>query len=252
MLSRQRQSLIMEYIAAHKSVQVSKLRQEFDISISTLRRDLITLEQKGQIARVHGGAVLLDHHNELPIRIQALQQSEEKKRIGEAAAKLVEDGDTILITGGTTTDAMLPFLAPKKNLTVITNSISCAYNLSQLPHIAVVMLGGWLRHAGYSVHGPLTENSLKEFHPNKVFHGIFGICVDTGLTGTNLQEVQTDRYLISIAPTLIILADHTKFCRYGPVRLAPIEAVSKVITDRKAPADEISALRGKEIEVILV
>jgi DeoR/GlpR family transcriptional regulator of sugar metabolism len=147
---------------------------------------------------------------------------------------------------------MLPFLAPKKNLTVITNSISCAYNLSQLPHIAVVMLGGWLRHAGYSVHGPLTENSLKEFHPNKVFHGIFGICVDTGLTGTNLQEVQTDRYLISIAPKLIILADHTKFCRYGPVRLAPIEAVSKVITDRKAPADEISALRGKEIEVILV
>ena len=243
MLSRQRQQLIMDYIAAHKSAQVTKLREEFDISISTLRRDLIELEQKGQIARVHGGAVLLDHQNELPIRLQAFQQTEEKKRIGEAAAMLVDDGDTILITGGTTTDAMLPFLAPKENLTVITNSISCAYNLTQFPHIALVMLGGWLRHAGYSVHGPLTESGLKEFHPNKVFHGIFGICVSSGLTGTNLQEVQTDRYLISFAPELIILADYTKFCRKGPVRLATIEMVSKVITDLKAPPDEVAALR---------
>ena len=252
MLSRERQRLIMDYITAHKSAQVTKLREEFDISISTLRRDLIELEQKGQIARVHGGAVLLDHQNELPIRLQALQQTEEKKRIGEAAAMLVEDGDTILITGGTTTDAMLPFLAPKENLTVITNSISCAYNLTQFPHIALVMLGGWLRHAGYSVHGPLTESGLKEFHPNKVFHGIFGICVSTGLTGTNLQEVQTDRYLISFAPELIILADHTKLCRKGPVRLATIEMVSKVITDLKAPPDEVAALRETGIEVTLV
>jgi DeoR/GlpR family transcriptional regulator of sugar metabolism len=242
----------MDYILAHKSVQVTRLRDEFNISISTLRRDLIDLEKRGQIGRVHGGAVLVDHQSELPIRLQALQQVEEKKRIGEAAAKLVNDSDTILITGGTTTDAMLPFLAPKENLTVITNSISCAYNLTQFPHIAVVMLGGWLRHAGYSVHGPLTESGLTEFHPNKVFHGIFGICAHTGLTGTNLQEVQTDRYLISISPELIILADHTKLCRNGTVRLAAIESVARVITDIKAPLDEVADLRKRGVAVILV
>ncbi len=235
----------------HKSAQVTKLCDEFDISVSTLRRDLIELEYRGQIAWVHGGAVLLDQQNEIPIRLQALQQSDEKKRIGEAAAKLVDHGDTIMITGGTTTDAMLPFLAPKENLTVITNSISCAYNLTQFPHIALVMLGGWLRHAGYSVHGPLTESSLNEFHPNKVFHGIFGICASTGLSGTNLQEVQTDQYLIAVAPKLIILADHTKFCRNGPVRLATIDAVSSVVTDEKAPEQEILALREKGVEVII-
>ena len=251
MLSTQRQRLIMDYITAHRSVQAAKLREEFDVSISTLRRDLMALERSGQIARVHGGVVLLDHQNELPIRLQALQQAEEKKRIGEAAAKLAEDGDTILITGGTTTDAMLPFLASRENLTVITNSISCAYTLTQFPHISVIMLGGWLRHAGYSVHGPLTESGLKEFHPTKVFHGIFGICAQTGLTGTNLQEVQTDRFLISIASDLIILADHTKLCRTGTVRLAPIEAVSKLITDQKAPQDEVEVLKARGIEVII-
>jgi DeoR/GlpR family transcriptional regulator of sugar metabolism len=252
MLSKERQRLILDYITAQKSVQVHRLRDEFNISTSTLRRDLIELERSGQIARVHGGAVLLDHQNELPIRMQALQQAEEKKRIGEAAALLVDDGDTILITGGTTTDAMLPFLAPKEGLTVITNSISCAYTLTQFPHIDVVMLGGWLRHAGYSVHGPLTESGLTEFHPTKVFHGIFGICVQTGLTGINLQEVQTDRHLISIAPELIILADHTKFCRKGTIRLATIAVVSKVISDLKAPQDEVRALQEKGIEVTRV
>jgi DeoR/GlpR family transcriptional regulator of sugar metabolism len=113
------------------------------------------------------------------------------------------------------------------------------------------MLGGWLLHAEHSVHGPLTENSLQDLHPQKLFHGIYGICAETGLSGSDLQEVQTDRYLISAIPELIILADHTKFCRVGPVRLAPIEAVSKVVTDVKALKQEVAALRETGIEVIL-
>lgn len=251
MLTRRRQQLLLDYIAAHKSAQVTQLCKEFDISISTVRRDLIELEKRGLIARVHGGAVLIDRHNELPIRQRSVHQAEEKKRIGEAAARLVENEDTILITGGTTTEAMLPFLAAKENLTVITNAINNAYHLTQYPNIAVVMLGGWLRHAEFSVHGPLTESGLKELHPRKVFHGIFGICSDTGLTGSDLQEVQTDRFLITIAPQLIILADHTKFCRSGPVRLAPIQAVSTIISDHKAPETQVAALRNLGINVIL-
>jgi DeoR/GlpR family transcriptional regulator of sugar metabolism len=114
------------------------------------------------------------------------------------------------------------------------------------------MLGGWLRHAEFSVHGPLTESGLRELQPQKVFHGVFGICAETGLTGADLQEVQTDRFLIAIAPRLIILADHTKFCRSGPVRLAQIQAVSTVISDQEAPPSEVDALRGLGIDVILV
>jgi len=251
MLTRRRQEHLLEYISAHKSAQVTQLCEAFDISISTVRRDLIELEKRGLIVRVHGGAVLIERHNELPIRQRSIQQAEEKKRIGEAAARLVEDNDTILITGGTTTEAMLPFLATRGNLTVITNSIRNAYHLTQYPNIAVVMLGGWLRHAEFSVHGPLTESGLQELHPQKVFHGIFGICAETGLTGADLQEVQTDRFLISIAAQLIILADHTKFCRSGPVRLAPIQAVSTVISDQEAPEAEVAALRALGVEVIL-
>jgi DeoR/GlpR family transcriptional regulator of sugar metabolism len=252
MLGKQRQQLLLDYITSHKSAQVSHLSQEFAISISTLRRDLIELEQKGLITRVHGGAILKEKHNELPILQRSFQQAKEKRRIGEAAARLVEDNDTIMITGGTTTEAMLPFLVSKTNLTIITNSINCAYHLTQYPEFAVVMLGGWLRHAEFSVHGPLTERGLDDLHPQKLFHGIFGICPETGLTEFDLQEVQTDRYLISVIPELIILADHTKFCRTGPVRLAPIEAVSTVVTDTKAPEDDVTTLIEQGIQVILV
>jgi len=252
LLTKRRQQLLLDYINAHKSALVTALCEEFDISISTARRDLIELEQRGLISRVHGGAVSIEKSNELPILQRSVYQAEEKKRIGAAAAKLVADDETILITSGTTTEAMLPFLVKKNNLTIITNAINNAYHLSHYPDISVVMLGGWLRHAEFSVHGHLTENGLQELHPQKLFHGCFGICADTGLTGSDIQEVQTDRFLISATPNLIILADHTKFCRSGPVRLASTEAVSKLITDLKAPQDEVEALRGRGIEITLV
>lgn len=251
MLTRQRQDLLLDYISQHKSAQVTRLSDVFNASISTIRRDLIKLEQRGRITRVHGGAVLVEKEDEAPILQRAAQQAEEKKRIGEAAARLVEDNDTILITGGSTTEAMLPFLASKNNLTVITNSISNAYHLTQYPHIAVIILGGWLRHAEYTVHGPLTESGIHDFHPQKFFHGIFGLCASIGLVGSDIQEVQTDRFLISAVPQLIILADHTKFCRPGPVRLAPIEVVTTIVTDTKAPQGEVLAIREKGVQVIL-
>jgi DeoR/GlpR family transcriptional regulator of sugar metabolism len=251
MLTKQRQKLLLDYITAHKSAAVTTLCEEFGISISTVRRDLIELEQSGVISRVHGGAVLTQNNNELPILQRSVYQSEEKKRIGAAAAKLVDDNDTIMITGGTTIEAMLPFLGTKNNLTVITNSISNAFHLSQYPDIAVVMLGGWLRHAEFTVHGPITESSLKELQPQKMFHGIFGICPDTGLTGADLQEVQTDRFLISSIPKLVILADHTKFCRSGPVRVASFDVVDTVVTDTQAPEEDVRVIRERGVEVIL-
>jgi DeoR/GlpR family transcriptional regulator of sugar metabolism len=251
MLTKRRQQLLFDYITAHKSAQITRLCDEFDISISTVRRDLIELEQRGLITRVHGGAVLVEKDNELPILQRSVHQAEEKQRIGAAAANLVADNETIMITSGTTTEAMLPFLAKKNNLTVITNAINNAYHLARYPEIAVIVLGGWLRHAEFSVHGHLVESGLKELQPQKLFHGIFGICPAAGLTGSDLQEVQSDRFLIATIPQLIILADHTKFCRSGPVRLAPITAVSTVVTDDQAPAEDVRSLREQGVEVIL-
>jgi DeoR/GlpR family transcriptional regulator of sugar metabolism len=250
MLSPERQNRILDHIRAHRSVQVSELSTTFNVSLSTVRRDLEQLEENGFIQRVHGGAVLVEDTAELPILLRASQQAQYKQRIAGAAAKLVEDGDTILVTGGTTTTAMVPFLAGKADLTVITNSLNCAHKLARYPSVAVVVLGGWLRHAELSLLGHLIEYALQELRPGKTFHSVFGINPEDGLTGTDLQEVRTDRCLIAAAPQLIILADHTKFNQTGPVVLAPVTAASVVVTDTESPAADVQALRDLGVEVI--
>lgn len=250
MLSVQRHQRILEYVTARKSVTVGELSDALSISPSTLRRDVQQLDDRGLLRRVHGGVVSLDDHLEPPMVRRAMENVEYKRRIGEAAARLVDDGDTIIITGGTTTEAMIPFLAPRSDLTVITNALNIVTRLLEHTHIAVVVLGGWLHHGESYLLGHLTEQSLQDLHAAKTFQGIHGLDAEHGLTGTSLQAIQTDRSIISRARELIIVADHSKFGRVGPVRMAPMEAVSVVVTDDEAPADMVQALRGQGVTVI--
>jgi DeoR/GlpR family transcriptional regulator of sugar metabolism len=227
------------------------LARLLDVSPSTVRRDLESLESDDLVQRVRGGAVANRDGVELSILDRVSQQAAAKRRIGAAAAHLVGDGDTVLITGGTTTAAIVPFLTARAELTVITNSVSCVQQLARYPDITVVVLGGWLRHSELSLLGHFAECALRELRPNKVFHGIYGLSARDGLTGVDFQEVTTDRTLIASAPELVVVADHTKFGRRGVIQLAPIAAVTVVVTDVGAPASEVLALRDQGIEVIV-
>ena len=250
MLSLQRQNRILELIKKKKSAQVTELSDQFGVSVSTVRRDLSEMEERGLVQRVHGGAVLVETESEFPLSLRANVYADEKARIGEAAAKLVQDGDTIIITSGTTTESILPFLADKQNLTVVTNVVSIAYKLSQFPHIAVVVLGGWLRHSEFSLLGHLTIESVRDLRANKIFHGTFGINAAHGLTGTNMQDVETDRHLINAAGQLIVLADSSKFAQLGTIRIVPTERISVLLTDTNAPIQEIASIREQGILVV--
>jgi len=252
MLSQQRQKLILDYLKTHKSAQVQQLSDILGISLSTVRRDLSDMEVVGSVRRVHGGAMLMQEVPESPILQRTDEYIEEKQRIGQAAAGMVNDGETIIITGGTTAEMMIPYLADKSNLTVVTNALNIAWKLAQYTHINVVVLGGYLRHSEYTLLGHLTIEALKDIHVSKIFHGIYGLNSESGLSGTYIQEVQTDREIISAAEQLVIMADSSKFGRTGAVRLVPIELVSTLISDTGAPQDEIAILREKGITVVLV
>ncbi len=236
----------------HQSVQVNELSEMFDVSLATVRRDLKQIEEQGSIRRVHGGAVYIGDQTEPPALQRKSTYPAIKKRIGEAAAALVRDSETIIITSGTTTEAMVPYLATKTNLTVITNAINVAAELTRHPEINVIVLGGWLRHSEFSLLGHLTEQALQDLRPDKIFHGTFGINVEDGLTGSYMQEAQTDRAMIKAAGELIVLADHSKFAQVGSVRLASIEAVTTVVTDCQTPRADRAALEERGINVICV
>jgi DeoR/GlpR family transcriptional regulator of sugar metabolism len=245
-----RKQEILGILNKQKTAQVNQLSELLQVSLATIRRDLNGLESEGLVERVHGGVVITSDQTEQPILQRNQQQATSKRRIGEAAARLVNDGDTIILTSGTTVEAMVPFLVAKTNLTVITNAVNVAYRLTGYPQISVIVLGGWLRHTEFSLLGHFTEQALQDLRADTIFHGIYGIHPEYGLTSTDVQEVQTDRQIFHGGQKLVILADHTKFFQTGRIRLAPVEIASMVVTDMETPEVSILALRARGVQVI--
>lgn len=243
LLGPKRQRELLNYIRAYGTGSVTEMAKILGVSASTVRRDLNELQERGLVERIHGGAAPLTDDVE-PLRpLREVAFSDEKRRIGQAAASHIADHSTVLILGGTTTEAMLPFLGAVRGLTVLTNSLMVVNRLAQYSDIALIVLGGLLRRQEMSLLGHLTIAGLDEFGIDQVFSGAFGIDPEIGVTGTNLSETQTDRSLASSARELIMLADHSKLTQRGPARLVPTTAVSTLITDDGADADVLHRFR---------
>jgi DeoR/GlpR family transcriptional regulator of sugar metabolism len=248
-LGPQRQRELLNFIRSYGTGSVNEMARLLGVSASTVRRDLNELQDRGLIERVHGGAAQVGDDVE-PLRpLREIAFADEKRRIGETAAKLISDNSTVLITGGTTTEAMLPYLGSVRGLTVLTNSLPIVNRLSQFAEIGIVVLGGLLRRQEMSLLGHLTIAGLDEFGIDQVFTGAFGIDPEIGLTGTNLGETQTDRSLASSARQLILLADHSKLEQRGPARLAPTSAITRLVTDSGADPEILERFRAAGVTV---
>lgn len=249
LLGPKRQRELLNFVRAYGTGSVNELARLLGVSTSTVRRDLNELQERGLLERVHGGAAPVSDDVE-PIRpLREVAYADEKRRIGQAAAAHVADHSTILVLGGTTTEAMLPFLGTIRGLTVLTNSLMVVNRLSQYSDIDLVVLGGLLRRQEMSLLGHLTIAGLDEFGIDQVFSGAFGIDPEIGVTGTNLSETQTDRSLASSARELIMLADHSKLTQRGPARLVPTSAITTLITDDEADPGVIERFRSAGVNV---
>ncbi|MGQ9494129.1 MAG: DeoR/GlpR family DNA-binding transcription regulator [Anaerolineae bacterium] len=252
MLNTERKQAIRLLIRERGRATVAELSKHFGVSPATVRRDLDALEDEGVILRAHGGAVVAERALPEPPIIQRMKENEEeKKRIGKAAAELIQDGETIFLGSGTTTFEVARNLTGKKNLTVITNALNIVNLLAEQPDITVVVAGGLLRHSELSMIGFITEQALKELRANKVIMGMRAISVHDGLTSDYLPEIMTDRAIMRSAPEVILVADHSKLEKVSTVLVAPITAVHKIVTDAAAPAEVVAELQALGIEVIL-
>ncbi|MBI4758102.1 MAG: DeoR/GlpR transcriptional regulator [Chloroflexi bacterium] len=253
MLPLERQRRIEAFLKSNHEARVTQLSKMLGISLATVRRDLAEMEEVGVIRRVHGGAVLADQKIsvEPPVLQREPLNREYKRRIGQVAAGLVADGDIIIISSGTTTLELARCLGSKQNVTVITNALNIAYALSLFPELAVVVLGGYLRHSEFSLLGHLTEQALQGLYAVKLFIGAFALDSTYGLSGDYLSEVHTDQVLIAAASQVIVLADHTKLGQKHLVQVAPITAIHTLITDSDAPPEQIAAFKAAGLEVLL-
>lgn len=248
----ERQQLVLAYIEERQRVAVADIRDRFAVSEVTARRDLESLESQGLIRRVHGGALALRRAPpELPALERTREQADEKQRIGAAAAALVEDGETVFISSGTTPLEVARHLRERSGLTVITNSLPVVNLLAGAPDITLIALGGMLRRSELSLIGHVTELALAELRADKVIFGVRAIDLEYGLTNDYLPETMTDRTILRIARTVIVVADHTKFGRVSAAVVAPITAMHTLVTDSETPGAFIAALREQGVQVVL-
>ncbi|MBM7614399.1 DeoR/GlpR family DNA-binding transcription regulator [Alkaliphilus hydrothermalis] len=250
MFVEERKSKILEILKNSHRIQVNDLTEALEVSESTIRRDLQDLEQAGLLKRTHGGAVKVEHTGfEATMGEKQLSNMEEKTEIGKRAAALISDNDTVILDAGTTTLQIAKHIR-SKNVTVLTNSILIASELSQNPDVHIVVTGGYIRRETVSIVGPLTDKIIQSFRVDKVFLGTNGITLQDGYTTPNLEEAHTKRVMMKSAKEIYIVADHSKFGRVSFARFANLEEVDGIISDSGVDQHMVDKFASKNIQII--
>ncbi len=246
-----RHTKIRDIVNETGQITVSELNNLLNVSEATIRRDLEELDQLGRIRRTHGGAVRVERaEKEPPILQRQDEQREQKQRIGQAAAALVQPQQTIFLGSGSTVCAIVPHIQ-ELPLTVITNSLPVINQLAGHDHIELIVIGGQFRQSELSMVGHVAEQAICEFRADLVFMGMRAIDAGHGFTSDYVAEAMTDRAILRIAPRCIVMADHTKFGRVSTVFLAPVTAVHTIISDHNLQPEIATELRDKGLELIL-
>jgi DeoR family transcriptional regulator of aga operon len=253
MLIDERRNHILNLLQGKGRVLVADLSRTLGISQITIRKDLDNLQAKGLIQRTHGGA-LPAHTGALSdpsLQEKQKQHSQEKQRIAAAAVRLVQEGQCVMLDSGTTTTAIAQALKRFSQLTVITNAVNIAAELTGT-NFEVILTGGTLRKNSFSLVGPLAEDVLEEMHADILFLGVDGFDVEMGVTTPNLLESRVNRAMVKAARKIVAVCDSTKFSRRSLSRIVAPSAIHHVITDRNVPAGVVEALESQNIEVTVV
>ena len=249
----ERQNRILEMLEAQGFVAVSDLSDKLDVSEPTIRRDLRALEERNLLHRTHGGATRTDPYvRDRAVSEKARVRVEEKRRIGEAAAALIEPNDYIILASGTTVQAVARQITGASSLTVITSAMNVAMELTRLQNAEIFMLGGVVRHSSTSVVGPYAEEVLQEYRCDKLFLGVDGFDTSFGLTTTSALEAHLNQAMIRAAQRTIVVADASKFDRRGFRRICGLEDVDRVITDDGVEEAVVRRMEEQGIEVDVV
>ena len=236
MLPLERQQKISDILSENGIVQVSRLAEDFGVSELTIRRDLDQMEEAGLLKRTHGGATILRNLNAEPHYLQkAAMFAEEKRRIAEKAASLVQDDDIVMVNSGTTASAVLgALLESGKMLTIITNNIDVFNHPDTIGRCAIVLIGGAYRSRSRSLSGSLATKSLEGMFANKSFIGVDGISEEAGLTTPIYEEsVVSNMMLRHTTGQAFVIATHNKIGVTSNYRIGKVEEIHGIITDRE-------------------
>jgi len=250
MTAEERRQQLSEVLARRGFADLSALAAELGVSESTVRRDLAQLEEEGVARRTHGGAVFVsDRFSALNYSAREMTAVAEKQAIGRMVASLVEDGETILLDGGTTTFQVAKNLL-SRTLQVVTNSLPIANVLSCAGNIELTFVGGYIYPRTGVALGPIVVQTLAPLHVNKAIISTAGI-TEEGLFNANMLMVESEQRMMASADEVIVVADSSKFGHKALARICGWDQVDRVVTDDRLAPEWQERLRGAGAEVIL-
>ncbi|MGE5704167.1 MAG: DeoR/GlpR family DNA-binding transcription regulator [Clostridia bacterium] len=254
LVGEERKEYILEQLHTAGKVRTNDLVEKLQVSSETIRRYLEELEYENKCKRVYGGAVKINLDREEPsLFTREILYAEEKKRIGRVAASLVQNGDIIVIDDGTTSLQMIHFLGNKKNLTIITNSVTALTLLVDsvnkgLLDCEIYFIGGKVQPKHFRITGSVAQDMLENFYVDKAFVSIDGIVLNKGITSFDAERALMVRKFIDHAKQSIVLTDHSKLGSSNLYKIADLKEIDIVISDVPAPKDWVAQLDAKDIE----
>jgi DeoR family fructose operon transcriptional repressor len=257
-LPARRKDELAEYVAEVGQVTVNDLAEHFGVSPDTVRRDLDELAVDGRVKRTHGGAVRSSplSRTEISFAERMSVNDAAKNLIGEAAAALIEDGQTILLNGGTTALTVLPHLARRRNLTLVTNNLWAPGRIPPDCVRDVYLLGGTVRLTSQVTLGPVefagTMGSRSHrIHADIALIAVGGIAAGLGYSTSNLQEARMMFEMMQSSRQVVVLADHSKFDRSTFAQVGDLDVADILVTDVPPDAPMAEALATAEVRVIV-
>ncbi|MGN6443229.1 MAG: DeoR/GlpR family DNA-binding transcription regulator [Arthrobacter sp.] len=267
MFAEERQQKIAELVAGNGRVSVTLLAERFSITTETVRRDLAALENTGTVRRVHGGAVAADRFSttEESVTERAIQRPDQKGRIAQAALALIPRNSpaSVLMDGGTTTEVLADLLArrtavepsdgtgPQHELVVITHAVPIASKLSNVPGVALQILGGRVRGLTQVAVGQATVDAASRIRPDIAFIGTNGIHATFGVSTPDPEEAAVKAAFVQSARRIVVLADSSKLDTETLVQFASLKDLDTLITDSEPGPELASALEEAGVDVVI-
>ena len=252
MLASERQRIICEKLNKNGAVTVSELINKLNVSVETVRRDLLNLEKKGLLSRVHGGAIPKTHLK--PAGGFAVRKGENrslKYELSKTAVTLVENGDTIAVDAGTTAIEFAEVLKESfSELTVVTHSLGVFEILSENKNIKTILNGGVFERGERAFFGTLTTDAYERLHVSKAFIFPTAISISGGISDFNFELADVQRQIFKIADRVVILADSSKFEKASLVRLCDVSPEHIYVSDSKLPESIFELYKENNLTVL--
>lgn len=243
----ERRESILEILAEDSHVSVAELAKRLGVTVVTARADLAALEEEGFLVRTHGGA-LPAYHPKILDRVR--KDKDRKSAIAKAAAAEIQNGDTVMISAGTTTALIAKYLLGKRDIHIVTNNTLLLTYARTNPQLRVTLVGGEFRAAEEGIIGPMALENLDQFHVAKAFIGIDGASVKQGFTAHFVETADLVRKMAEQAHEVIVISDSGKFGNPGFARILPFDGVDTLVTDGELSAEFEDELTKGNVRII--